>query len=44
LVDGVIYLRGGVIPVVSLRRAFGLAGIPPDDRQVIDLAPLTANL
>jgi purine-binding chemotaxis protein CheW len=35
MVDGVINLRGVVIPVISLRRAFGLGPCEPDSQNVI---------
>ncbi len=35
MVDGVINLRGVVIPVINLRRAFGLAPGVPDEQNVI---------
>jgi len=35
MVDGVINLRGVVIPVINLRRAFGLAPGMPDEQNVI---------
>lgn len=35
IVDGVINLRGVVIPVISLRRAFGMADGVPDAQNII---------
>jgi purine-binding chemotaxis protein CheW len=29
-VDGIVYLRGQVVPVINLRRRFGLPAVPPD--------------